>query len=170
VKDLVCREVVVGRGSSYAEELPAMIENRLEGTGEEYEEKNPDWKHSFSDIVCGVLRSHSLFHCRPPTPLFTARNHDTEVHELRVEVFDSENNSVLDETYELAPDERISHPKSFRFRVPGFEIMDYTFKFTLDGRITETYSTSVRPWNTVEVELYADYAEGRPLSVGEITV
>ncbi len=106
----------------------------------------------------------------PPTPLFTARNHDSEVHELRVEVFDSGNNSVLDETYELAPDERISHPKSFRFRVPGFEIVDYTFKFTLDCRFTETYSTSVRPWNTVEVELYAAYAEGRPLSVGEITV
>lgn len=106
----------------------------------------------------------------PPTPLFTARNHDSEVHELRVGVFDSGNNSVLDETYELTPDERISHPKSFRFRVPGFEIVDYTFKFTLDGRFTETYSTSVRPWNTVEVELYADYAEGRPLSVGEITV
>ncbi len=106
----------------------------------------------------------------PPTPLFTARNHDSEGHELRVEVFDSENNSVLDETYELTPDERISHPKPFRFRVPGFEIVDYTFKFTLDGRLTETYSTSVRPWNTVEVELYADYAESRSLSVGEITV
>ncbi|MCQ1535067.1 hypothetical protein FTO70_05065 [Methanosarcina sp. KYL-1] len=106
----------------------------------------------------------------PPTPLFTARNHDTEVHELRVEVFDSENNSVLDETYELAPDERISHPKPFRFRVPGFEIVDYTFKFTLDGMITETYSTNIQPWNTVEVELYADYAEGRSLSIGEITV
>jgi hypothetical protein len=34
----------------------------------------------------------------PPTPLFTIRNHDSEGHELRVEVFDSENNSVLDET------------------------------------------------------------------------
>lgn len=106
----------------------------------------------------------------PPTPLYTVRNHDVETHELRVEVFDSENNSVLDETYELAPGQRISRSKSFRFRVPGFEIVDYRFKFTLDGQFEETYSTNIQPWNTVEVELYSEYAEGRPLSIGEITV
>lgn len=89
----------------------------------------------------------------PPTPLFTARNHDNEGHELRVEVFGSENNSVLDKTYELAAGEDISHPKHFRFRVQGFEIVDYTFKFTLDGRLTETYSMNVQPWYTIEVEL-----------------
>ncbi|MDD3247112.1 MAG: hypothetical protein PHF18_09740 [Methanosarcina sp.] len=48
--------------------------------------------------------------------------------------------------------------------------MDYTFKFTLDGKFTETYSVNVQPWPTVEVELYADYAEGQSLSIGEITV
>ncbi|KKG07500.1 hypothetical protein EO95_14050 [Methanosarcina sp. 1.H.T.1A.1] len=106
----------------------------------------------------------------PPTPLFTVRNHDNEGHELRVEIYDSENNSVLDETYELAAGEEVYHPKPFRFRVPGFEIVDYTFKFTLDNMSTETYSTNVQPWNTVEVELYADYAEGQPISIGEISV
>lgn len=82
----------------------------------------------------------------PPAPLFTARNYDNEGHELRVEVFDSENYSVLNRTYELAAGEDISHPKPFRFRVPGFEIVDYTFKFTLDSRFTEPYSTKVDSW------------------------
>lgn len=106
----------------------------------------------------------------PPTPLFSVRNHDAGVHELRVEIFDSKNNSVIDETYELSAGEEIYYPKPFRFLVPGFEIVDYTFKFTLDNRSTETYSTNVQPWNTVEVELYADYAEGQPLLIGETTV
>jgi len=105
-----------------------------------------------------------------PTPLFSIRNHDVGVHELRVEVFDSKNNSVLDKTYELSAGEEFYHAKPFKFLVPGFETGDYTFKFTLDNRLTETYSTNIQPWNTVEVELYADYAEGQPLLIGETTV
>jgi len=106
----------------------------------------------------------------PPTPFFHIRNHDAGAHELRVEIYDLENNSVLDKTYEISAGEEVYHPKPFRFRVPGFEIVDYTFKFTLDNTSTETYHTNIQPWNTVEVELYADYAEGQPLSIGEISV
>ncbi|WP_440953833.1 hypothetical protein ACSAZK_08980 [Methanosarcina sp. Mfa9] len=105
----------------------------------------------------------------PPSPLIYAHNLDEGTHELRVEVFDSENNSVLDETYELAPDETMGLPKPLRSLIPGLG-MDCTFKFTLDGRFTRTHSTNVQPWNTVEVRLYADYAEGWPLSIGESTV
>jgi hypothetical protein len=123
-----------------------------------------------------VLISMSLFVvvpyliAGPPTPLFSVRNHDVGVHEIRVEIYDSENNSVLDKTYELSAGEEVYHAKPFKFSVPGLEIVDYTFKFTLDNRLTETYRTNVQPWNTVEVELYADYAEGQPLLVGETTV
>ncbi|MDM7918992.1 MAG: hypothetical protein QUS12_07495 [Methanosarcina sp.] len=106
----------------------------------------------------------------PPTPLFSVRNHDVEVHELRVEIYDSKNNSILDKTYELSAGEEVYHAKPFRFLVPGLEVVDYTFGFTLDNRSTETYNTNVQPWNTVEVELYADYAEGQPLLIGETTV
>lgn len=106
----------------------------------------------------------------PPTPLFYIRNMDDGVHELRVEVFDSDNNSVLDETYELAPGEEISYPKPFRSRETGSDMVDSTFKFTLDGRFTETYSTKVGPWTSVEVALYADYVEDQPLSIVETVV
>jgi hypothetical protein len=106
----------------------------------------------------------------PPTPLFSVRNHDVEVHELRVEIYDSKNNSILDKTYELSAGEEVYHAKPFRFLVPGLEVVDYTFGFTLDNRSTETYNTNVQPWNTVEVELYADYAEGQPLLIEETTV
>jgi len=106
----------------------------------------------------------------PPTPLFHVRNHDAGVHELRVEIYDLENNSLLDKTYEISAGEEVYRPKPFRFRVPGFEVVDYTFKFTLDNMSTETYQTNIQPWNTVEVELYSEYAEGQPLSIGEITV
>lgn len=106
----------------------------------------------------------------PPTPLFSIRNHDIGVHELRVEIHDSKNNSVFDKTYELSAEDEVYHSKPFRFLVPGFEIADYTFKFTLDNSFMETYSTNIQPWNTVEVELYSDYEERRPISIGEITV
>jgi hypothetical protein len=106
----------------------------------------------------------------PPTPLFSVRNHDAGVHELRAEIFDSKNNSVLDETYELSAGEEIYHAKPFRFLVPGLEGKNYTFKFTLDNSLKETYSTNIQPWNTVDVELYADSAEGQSLFIGEMTV
>jgi hypothetical protein len=107
----------------------------------------------------------------PPTPLFSVRNHDVGVHELRVEIYDSKNNhSILDKTYELSAGEEVYHAKPFRFLVPGLEVVDYTFEFTLDNRSMETYNTNIQPWNTVEVELYADYAEGQPLLIGETTV
>ena len=46
-------------------------------------------------------------------------------------------------------------------------MVDYTFKFTLDGRLTEKYSTKIDSWGTVEVELYR---EDIPISIGEMTV
>jgi hypothetical protein len=55
----------------------------------------------------------------PPTPLFSVRNHDVGVHELRVEIYDSKNNhSILDKTYELSAGEEVYHAKPFRFLVP----------------------------------------------------
>jgi hypothetical protein len=47
----------------------------------------------------------------PPTPLFYVRNHDVGVHELRVEVCDLKNNSILDKTYELSAGEEIYYAK-----------------------------------------------------------
>lgn len=106
----------------------------------------------------------------PPTPLFYVRNHDVGVHELRVEVCDSKNNSILDKTYELSAGEEIYYAKPFRFLVPEFEGEGYTFEFTLDNSFKGTHSTNIQPWNTVHVELYSDYEEGQPLLVGEMTV
>ena len=102
----------------------------------------------------------------PPSPLFTAINHETEVHELRVEVFDSGNDSVLDETYELTPLKRISQPKPLRFLVPpGIGDEDYTFKVTLEDGFTETYSTKVSTWSNVEIVVYGE--EDHPISISE---
>ncbi|HII02980.1 TPA: hypothetical protein HA351_15450 [Methanosarcinaceae archaeon] len=102
----------------------------------------------------------------PPSPLFTAINYETEVHDIRVEVFDSGNDSVLDETYELTPLKRISHPKPFRFLVPpGIGDEDYTFKVTLEDGFTETYSTKVSTWTNVEIVVYGE--EDQPISISE---
>lgn len=103
----------------------------------------------------------------PPTPLFTVQNKDIGNHELRVEIFDSENNLVIERTYELSEGQRISENKPFRFFVPGFEIVDYIFKFTLDKSFERTYCTNMQPWNTVEIDISSD---GQLLSIGEITV
>jgi len=46
-------------------------------------------------------------------------------------------------------------------------MVNYKFKFTLDSRFTETYSTKVDSWGTVDVELYR---EDIPISIGEMTV
>lgn len=106
----------------------------------------------------------------PPTPFFSIRNHDDKGHELRVEIYDSKNNSVFNETYELSVGEEVYYPKPFRFLVPISEAANYEFKFILDNNLTKTYTTNIQPWNTVEAELYSDYEEDKVLSIGEITV
>jgi hypothetical protein len=100
----------------------------------------------------------------PPEPLFYIYNNDLQSHEVIVEVFDSHNESVLKEKYELAPEEQIAQPKSLwlllRWSMPWSKGKytywaegEYELKAILDGKITDTYRTLPHLWNSVVIDI-----------------
>lgn len=98
-----------------------------------------------------------------PTPLFYIDNTDLQSHEVIVEVFDSHNESVFKEQYELAPEEHIAQPKSLwlllRWSMPWSKGKDmystegeYEFKVILDGEIEDTCRTLPTAWSSVLID------------------
>jgi hypothetical protein len=100
----------------------------------------------------------------PPTSLFYIDNEDLQSHEVTVEVFDSHNESIFKETYELAPEEHISQPKPLwlllRWSMPwskGKYIYwsegAYEFKIILDGETTGSLGALLHPWISVGIDI-----------------
>lgn len=68
---------------------------------------------------------------------FSIYNRDVNKHEVTIEIFDSNNNSLFKETFELGPKEAIHSPKITKRKG------EYTFKVILDMEITVTYKAKV---------------------------
>ena len=108
-----------------------------------------------------------------PEPLFYIHNNDLQNHEVTVEVFDSYNESIFKETYELSPEEHILRPKPSwlllkLYFLPG-DKEKYTVKVTSYDNLTETRLVEFQLWNTVHVELYNHEAE-TPIAINVTTV
>lgn len=117
----------------------------------------------------------------PPTPLFYACNNDLQSHEVTVEVFDSHNESIFKESYELATEERIAQPKSLwlllRWSMPlskgkytYWAEGEYEFKVNLDGEIKDTCRTLPHPWSSVVIDINKANTSDSPMFIGVITV
>jgi hypothetical protein len=100
----------------------------------------------------------------PPTSLFYIDNEDLQSHEVTVEVFDSHNESIFKETYELAPEARISQPKPvwliLQWSMPwskGKYIYwskgAYKFKIILDGETEGSLGALLHPWVSVDINI-----------------
>lgn len=99
-----------------------------------------------------------------PTPLYSIDNDNPESHEVTVEVLDSHNESVFEETYELAPKEHVSQPKPLwlllRWATPwskGRYIYwsegVYEFKVILDGETEGSLGALLHPWVSVDIDI-----------------
>lgn len=117
----------------------------------------------------------------PPTSLFYIENNDLQNHEVTVEVFDSHNESVFKESYELAPGGRIAQPKSLwlliRWSMPlskgkytYWAEGEYEFKVNLDGEIKDTCRTLLHPWSSVVIDINKANTSDSPMFIGVITV
>lgn len=103
-----------------------------------------------------------------PTSLFFIHNNDSNEHEVVVEIFDSNNESIFEQAYELAPEAEIWESKPtwmlLQLFIPSGNKKECTFKATLDDDITEIRHIQLQPWVTAHIILYEDNAE-TPLSV-----
>jgi len=97
----------------------------------------------------------------PPVPLFTVHNHDITNHEVIVEVFNSNNESIIKETYMLDQKDDISRSRPLGLKLP-WSGRKYIFKVTMDGKITETSKMEIPDvYTMVNIRLYKkDYVSG----------
>ena len=95
-----------------------------------------------------------------PSSLFSISNNDSNEHKVAIEVFDSNNESVFKQTYELAPEASVWQPKStwllLQLYIPPGNSKEWTFKATLDDKITDIRQIKLHPWTTADVLLYYD--------------
>jgi hypothetical protein len=68
---------------------------------------------------------------------FAIYNNDTNSHQITMEIFNSNNRSLFQQTYKINPKERIHSPEITKDKG------EYIFKITLDGEIERTFKARV---------------------------
>lgn len=87
-------------------------------------------------------------------PLFVIHNHDDKSHEVTVEVFDQNNNSIINETHTLERRSDFTRSRPLIVRLP-WEDIEYTFKVTMDKQITNVTKVEIPDRKTsVNIRLY----------------
>lgn len=96
----------------------------------------------------------------PPAQVYDIHNMDSIPHNLSVEIFDSDNNSVHLITYTIQPDKEAEFERQINWYLPvpdeyiTWSHGTYTFQFTVDNNISKNITTPVRTWQTISVWLY----------------
>lgn len=96
-----------------------------------------------------------------PLPVFGIYNHDSKKHSVNVQIFDSNNKSLFDKTYELGDSQSeaysVEYPekgwKDVYEREKLFPSGDYKFVITLDGNVTKTYQGVMDAWSMVDFKI-----------------
>ncbi|WP_135605136.1 hypothetical protein [Methanococcoides sp. NM1] len=106
-------------------------------------EKKPILAAILGIVIAGMLLASIVFVLpslfQKPDPLvFSLNNMDINDHEVAVEIFDSNNNSIFKESYLLVPGEYVKSPKITCI------IGTYKYEITLDNNITKTQMADVR--------------------------
>lgn len=108
-----------------------------------------------------------------PLPLFTITNTDINEHDVLIEIFDSNNNSVYNNTYGLVPESTVLQSKPswllLQLSFPPGNKEEYLIKITSDDNITKSRQIELELWNTIDVKLYGNDV-GCNISIGVETV
>jgi hypothetical protein len=108
-----------------------------------------------------------------PVPFFFINNYDTIEHDVAVEIFNLNNESLFEQTYKLAPQAGAAEPKStwmvLKMSIPSQEQQEYIFVTTLDNNTTDIRKVKLGIWSSVGIRLDWNDAEG-PLCIGIRTI
>jgi hypothetical protein len=109
----------------------------------------------------------------PPTSLYGAHNFDTQNHTLIISVIDSNNKTILFQSYNIQSDTSIEYNRGFGW-YPTITLTPftwaegkYTFIAVLDGNITASHTTNVQITQTISINI--EFMD-RPLEISEIWV
>ncbi len=108
-------------------------------------------------IIKEVIAYYPYFMVGAPLGVFGISNRDSTGHSVNVQVFDSGNKLLLNETYDLIPLQTLYYPekgwKDVYEREKLFPGGDYKFVITLDGNATKTYQGVMDAWSLVHIEI-----------------
>ncbi|AKJ40353.1 hypothetical protein [Methanosarcina barkeri] len=92
----------------------------------------------------------------PPTSFFSVYDGDETSHIVTIEIIDSNNKSIFENTYELSPQEKITESKGlwllFKMSLPLHK-ENYTIKTTLENNVSKETSMSLNPWTALFISI-----------------
>lgn len=104
-----------------------------------------------------------------PSPLFSMKNNDDNDHTVKIEIFDSANDSLFKEVYDMEPEAVISQSKPtwliLQLSFPPGNKKECTINVTLDEKISETSQMELSLWDIADITLYDDN-EKSPIFIG----
>lgn len=96
---------------------------------------------------------------------FSIYNRDNVTHAVTVEIFDSNNNSLFEESYDALSKVYIQSPEITKKKG------EYIFKVTLDNKIEETYTATVGTgWFDVAIYLYENDSGNKPIYITQAVI
>lgn len=101
-----------------------------------------------------------------PTPIFQIFNDDIKSHEVTVEVFNSDNESIINKTYNLEPGSDFLEDRPLSLWLPQAK-GEYMFKVTMDKQITNTVKIEIpNKYTGVSIRLYSkNYESGENILI-----
>ncbi len=127
-------------------------------------------------IVKEIIAYWPYFMMGAPLGVFGINNRDSTNHSVNIQVFDSNNNLLLNKTYELGhsqlgqwvPEQSIQYPengwKNVHDKDRLFPKGNYTFIITLDNNAAQTFHEELDTWRAAAIEI----DNNGKLSVGAI--
>ncbi len=116
-------------------------------------------------IIKEVVEYFPYFMVGAPLGVFGISNRDSTNHSVNIQVFDSNNNLLLNKTYELGhsqpgqwvPEQFIQYPengwKSVYDKDRLFPKGYYTFIITLDDNAAQTFQEELDTWRVANIEI-----------------
>ena len=116
-------------------------------------------------VASPFVQKALLYPHEDPLPLFGIQNQDSNDHEVVVEVFDSHNRSILKEEFLVYPRTSATCPKTLRLKIDRWS--EYTFRVTLDDKITETHTTKIHLLKAIAIIIYYKGSVDYPIYIME---
>ena len=111
-------------------------------------------------IIKEIVAYWPYFMVGAPLGVFGISNRDSTNHSVNVQIFDSGNKLLLNETYDLGPSQRLYYPekgwKDVYEREKLFPSGDYKIILTLDGNATKTYQGAMDAWSVVDFKIHSN--------------
>ncbi len=92
----------------------------------------------------------------PPASFFSVYNGDETSHVVTIEITDSNNKPIFENTYKLSPHEKAIESKSlwllFKMSLP-LNKDSYTIKTSLEDKVSKETNMSLDPWTTLFISI-----------------